>query len=189
MPPRAQLHICFKGDEQRRFLLPENRVVVGRDRQCELRIDNLSISNHHFELTPHASTHTLRDLGSSNGTWLNGERVRVQNLRDGDEIAVGKFTLRYENETARERIEVAGEGQPEPEEAREGSSGDRTYALDASQLERLMEQRRAEKKATAKLGFKTPGAQDRRLTLILILAGGTMLLFLLVLIVGRWLLR
>ena len=93
----AQL-VMFKSDGARRdFPIAKSTIVIGRKTDCDLRIPLSSVSRHHCELTLDADEQQvkLRDLGSSNGTYHNNERVQEAVLAPGDEITVGPvvFTL------------------------------------------------------------------------------------------------
>lgn len=70
----------------------ESRIVVGRLPDCDLVVDDPSVSKHHANLTWDAAHRRVmvEDLGSSNGTWLNDERLHVvMAVRDGDTLAFG----------------------------------------------------------------------------------------------------
>lgn len=69
------------------------RVSIGRSPECEVHLDNLGISRHHAEIRDEGGVLVLHDLGSGNGTLVNGVRVTQHALNDGDLITVGKFTL------------------------------------------------------------------------------------------------
>jgi pSer/pThr/pTyr-binding forkhead associated (FHA) protein len=71
-------------------------MVVGRDASCEIQIDDVGTSRRHCEFVRSGATYTVRDLGSANGTFVNGQRVRdATALNDGDEILVGRHTVVY----------------------------------------------------------------------------------------------
>jgi len=71
-------------------------VVVGRSRDCELILPDVLLSRRHAELEPRADGWLLRDLGSLNGTRLNGERlVREALLKDGDRVEIADWSLVY----------------------------------------------------------------------------------------------
>lgn len=61
-------------------------VTVGRSGECDLRIDAESISRMHARLTPAEDAVLVEDLGSANGTWINGNRVLREHARHGDEV-------------------------------------------------------------------------------------------------------
>ena len=89
--------VMFKSDGDRRdFPLPKARSVIGRINTCDLRIPLSSVSRNHCEIYAERGTVKLRDLGSSNGTFHNGTRIRGEAaLNPGDRIQLGPviFTL------------------------------------------------------------------------------------------------
>lgn len=77
-----------------RWLLREERVLIGRGADCDIIFPERQISRHHARIERTAEgRYLLHDLGSKNGTWVNGEEVREapRLLQDGDEI---QFALR-----------------------------------------------------------------------------------------------
>jgi len=65
--------------------------LIGRGPDCDLRLGSSEVSRHHCLLRVRGEEVTVSDLGSSNGTYLNGQRVRSQAaLHSGDEIVLGK---------------------------------------------------------------------------------------------------
>ncbi|QDU33716.1 FHA domain-containing protein FhaA [Poriferisphaera corsica] len=80
----------FKSDGLRRdFPITRGKVVIGRKNTCDLRIPLSSVSRQHCEITIDGDQVLLRDLGSSNGTLLNDNRVQESLLKAGDEITIG----------------------------------------------------------------------------------------------------
>jgi pSer/pThr/pTyr-binding forkhead associated (FHA) protein len=71
------------------------KVVVGRSRECDVRLDDGNVSRRHFELVHEGpSTWFVVDLGSTNGTEVNGRKVqRRTQLDDGDRITIGGTEL------------------------------------------------------------------------------------------------
>jgi pSer/pThr/pTyr-binding forkhead associated (FHA) protein len=66
------------------------RFVVGRAPDCDLTLNSPFVSRHHFALIVNDDTVVLQDLGSLNGTYVNGQRVQDQcPLDNGDAVAVG----------------------------------------------------------------------------------------------------
>jgi pSer/pThr/pTyr-binding forkhead associated (FHA) protein len=64
-------------------------VVVGRSRTCDLRLPTGDASRRHAEIVPVTGGFVVRDLGSTNGTFVNGEPVGERQLRPGDRIRIG----------------------------------------------------------------------------------------------------
>jgi len=75
--------------------LGEGLIRVGRDPENELRIDDESISSFHAEIVLADGFHVLRDLGSTNGVRINGERVHEARLSDGDLVRFGAMRAHY----------------------------------------------------------------------------------------------
>ena len=73
--------------------------ILGRDDAADIILDDPGISRRHSELRvttdgPHFVT-TIRDLGSTNGTYVNGERVTTTHLEDGDRVTVGRTSITF----------------------------------------------------------------------------------------------
>jgi pSer/pThr/pTyr-binding forkhead associated (FHA) protein len=78
------------------------KFLIGRQDDCQLRIPSAQISRHHCEIMTGGAGVRIRDLGSSNGTFVNGQRVEDAELRAGDVIAVGSmlFVVRIDGQPA-----------------------------------------------------------------------------------------
>ncbi len=91
--------VMFKADGQRKdFSVTEAKTVIGRSKSCELRIPLLSISRRHCEVTLFEDILGIRDLSSTNGTYVNNERVTDFELDAGDRVVVGPvvFTVQID---------------------------------------------------------------------------------------------
>jgi len=72
--------------------LPVGKFLVGREEDCHLRPNSDLVSRHHCVFTSDEYSVRLRDLGSTNGTFVNGERIRGQViLKEGDRVVIGKL--------------------------------------------------------------------------------------------------
>ena len=80
----------------RRVRLGQEMAMIGRLPECAVALSDPQVSRHHAEVRPDHDGYRLVDLGSMNGTLVNGTRIAEHALRDGDEIVVGATTLRYE---------------------------------------------------------------------------------------------
>ncbi len=70
--------------------LPSNgSLVIGRSRSCELTLKSLDASRRHAEIVNVGVGYRIRDLGSSNGTFVNGDPVDERMLKTGDRIQIG----------------------------------------------------------------------------------------------------
>ena len=74
-------------------------VIVGRGKDCDISINHMFLSTEHFQIWCDEGDWYIGDMGSKNGTFLNGSRVRkVKQLNDGDEIAFGELKVVFEEE-------------------------------------------------------------------------------------------
>jgi pSer/pThr/pTyr-binding forkhead associated (FHA) protein len=83
------LAIFRAGAERRSYSITRDVVMIGRRQDCDLRIALAEVSRKHCRLVREGGMLRLEDLGSSNGTYLNGERVFDSELAAGDRIQVG----------------------------------------------------------------------------------------------------
>ena len=79
-----------------RFSLTETIISIGRHPDCNLVLADPNVSRNHAEIRPQGDHYLLVDLGSTNGSRLNGVRVDSQMLQDGDELAFGNTKMRFE---------------------------------------------------------------------------------------------
>src|SRR5262245_5388250 len=78
--------------------LARSQMTIGRRESCDICLRFPNISGRHCELIYHDGYWYVRDLGSTNGVKVNGQRVQQKVLRPGDEIAIAKrrYTIDYE---------------------------------------------------------------------------------------------
>jgi len=79
-----------------RLALGEQVVTIGRKPESTLQLGDPNVSRNHAEIRPHGNGWVLVDLGSTNGTRINGVRVSSHELADGDEIAFGNTVCTFE---------------------------------------------------------------------------------------------
>jgi pSer/pThr/pTyr-binding forkhead associated (FHA) protein len=77
------------------FLLDAERTTVGRLTDSDIFLDDVTVSRKHAEFIRSGAEYTIRDVGSLNGTYVNGERVEQTELASGDEVQIGKFKLGF----------------------------------------------------------------------------------------------
>jgi len=83
----------------KRLVIGSGGVVMGRSRQSDVMVDDPNVSRAHAEIRPRGGSWVLSDLGSTNGTRLNGRRLEgPEVLKPGDEIEVGTSLLTFELE-------------------------------------------------------------------------------------------
>ncbi len=90
--------VVIKGSRKtREIVLRDGETIIGRQTGCGLRIPSATVSRRHCRLGIHGSLVTIEDLGSANGCFLNGTRVRsVEFVRPGDRLEIGPVTFRVE---------------------------------------------------------------------------------------------
>jgi hypothetical protein len=83
----------------KRLVVGPAGATIGRSRQCDVVLDDPNISRTHAEIRPRGGSWVLSDLGSTNGSSLNGRRIeRPEVLKPGDEIEVGTSLITFELE-------------------------------------------------------------------------------------------
>ena len=95
--PRKDSRVLLVGDDKRTVVTGEP-FVIGRSRECDLVLDDPNVSRRHAELRREDGGWAVRDLGSTNGIKLNGQRSRGGRLNPGDEITLGLSRLTFEQE-------------------------------------------------------------------------------------------
>lgn len=76
-----------------RFPLLKSEISLGRDPQSDIFLDDITVSRKHAKVNVQKSAVKVTDVGSLNGTYVNGDRVDAATLRHGDELQIGKFKL------------------------------------------------------------------------------------------------
>ena len=109
LPSGSALLIIHHGpDAGARFLLDQDSTVVGRHPDAAVFLDDVTVSRRHAEFRRHGTVFSVRDLGSLNGTYLDGVLFDGEvPLRDGQDIQVGKFRLTF----YASRLDLPGAGQ------------------------------------------------------------------------------
>jgi pSer/pThr/pTyr-binding forkhead associated (FHA) protein len=121
MPVMPLLLVALDGGPD----IPAGRepIVVGRHARCDVRLRSPRVSRRHCCLTAVDGVVIVRDLGSTNGTLINGRRVEAGRLRPGDELSIAN--LRY-------RLAPCPPGRASPADSRPGMTNDDAPPFDAS---------------------------------------------------------
>lgn len=90
-------------DEGPDIPLDRAMIVVGRHPQCDARLDSLRVSRHHCCMTQDHGEVIVRDLGSTNGIRINGQRVEIGRLRPGDELSIAHIRYRLDDGVGHEQ--------------------------------------------------------------------------------------
>ena len=76
-------------------LPPEGLVLIGRTSEADLQLHDADTSRRHAEIVCRPDGFTIHDLGSTNGTWVNGRRVEDHALQPGDRIGIGDSLIAF----------------------------------------------------------------------------------------------
>jgi pSer/pThr/pTyr-binding forkhead associated (FHA) protein len=77
------------------FSAEGEQTTIGRSPDCDVFLDDVTVSRRHATLVHDGSRFLLQDLGSLNGTFLNRHRIESAELADGDEVQIGKYRLTF----------------------------------------------------------------------------------------------
>jgi hypothetical protein len=72
-----------------------DHALIGRSPECDVFLDDVTVSRRHAELTREGNVFTIRDLGSLNGTFVNRRRIESSVLEDDDEVQIGKYRMTF----------------------------------------------------------------------------------------------
>jgi pSer/pThr/pTyr-binding forkhead associated (FHA) protein len=89
------------GRTPKTYELNKASFTVGREASCDIHIDNVAVSKKHCEFLNREGKFFVKDLGSSNGTYIGTEKITEHALKDGEEIVIGSYSLRFENQAER----------------------------------------------------------------------------------------
>ena len=95
----AKLILSMDGLVLKEINLTKERTTIGRKPHNDIQIDNLAVSGEHAVIVTILQDSFLEDLGSTNGTVVNGQSIKKHFLQNNDIIELGKYKLKYLNET------------------------------------------------------------------------------------------
>jgi pSer/pThr/pTyr-binding forkhead associated (FHA) protein len=135
-----KITLKFSGNLVDTYRFDKDQILIGRDPTCDVVLDNLGVSRQHAQITHHGGVYILQDLGSNNGTFLGGQRVKSHNLNNADEFSIGKFHL---------EVDLGGAAKPavQPEVQKAAVNPEMTLAVDAKEMEMMQRERASKLKA------------------------------------------
>ena len=92
--------VSIEGVVIKEVQLTKDRTSLGRRPYNDIVIDNLAVSGEHAVVQLSDSDVHLEDLNSTNGTYVNGKAIKKQLLLNNDIVEIGKYKIKYVNETA-----------------------------------------------------------------------------------------
>jgi pSer/pThr/pTyr-binding forkhead associated (FHA) protein len=95
----AKLILSMDGLVLKEIPLSKDRTTIGRKPHNDIQIDNLAVSGEHAVIVTVLADSFLEDLGSTNGTFVNGKTVKKHFLQNNDVIELGKYKLKYISDT------------------------------------------------------------------------------------------
>lgn len=101
MPAPGVLNVIGGNDRGKRFELTGPETRIGRGTDQDVVLSDIAVSRRHFTLVFDGARYKVRDLGSGNGTLVNGQRVDNYVLNDGDHIEIGQTVMRFEHSGSR----------------------------------------------------------------------------------------
>ncbi|UCH48030.1 MAG: FHA domain-containing protein [Betaproteobacteria bacterium] len=96
----AKLILSLDGQVIKEYDINKERMTIGRKPHNDIQIDNLAVSGEHAMIMTILNDSFLEDLGSTNGTMVNGQPVKKHFLQGDDVVEIGKYKLKYVNEKA-----------------------------------------------------------------------------------------
>lgn len=91
----AKLILSLEGSMIREIPLDKERIMIGRKPSNEIQIENLAVSGEHACIVTILNDSFLEDMGSTNGTLVNGNPIKKHILQNNDVIEIGKYKLKY----------------------------------------------------------------------------------------------
>jgi len=96
----AKLILSLDGQVIKEYEIGKERMTIGRKPHNDIQIDNLAVSGEHAMVMTILNDSFLEDLGSTNGTMVNGQPVKKHFLQSNDVVEIGKYKLKYVSEKA-----------------------------------------------------------------------------------------
>jgi predicted component of type VI protein secretion system len=95
-PSESPVLIVRKGPQPgERFFIDRDRLTIGRDPESDIFLNDMTVSRTHAVVDCRANVVSVKDAGSLNGTYLNGEIVESATLTNGDVLQIGTFQMLF----------------------------------------------------------------------------------------------
>src|SRR3954465_14410474 len=120
----ASLFVIQGADQGKRFELKSKPMALGRDHSNPIRLHDTEVSRRHAEVRPVDNSYRIVDLGSANGTFVNGQPVDQAPLRPGDRLQLGQTVMLFSeappgsgDREAASRVNMLGPASPDDRSA------------------------------------------------------------------------
>ncbi len=94
----AKLVLSEEGELIDEYILGKDNFIIGRTEDNDIQIDSMAVSGQHAKIVTIMDTPFVEDLGSTNGTFLNAEKISVSPIENGDVITIGTHNIKYLSE-------------------------------------------------------------------------------------------
>lgn len=105
---KLELAVLKKDGSSQIIPIEASEVVIGRSSKNQVSLDEKTVSRQHCKLTSNGEKLTIEDLDSTNGTYVEGVKVKAQELKGGEKIKLGKLEM---------QVNVSENGQPSEEKS------------------------------------------------------------------------
>lgn len=99
------LKISHKQTPVDEFVLRHEQITIGRNFDNDIHISDSTVSSYHARVIMNPEYRYIEDTGSTNGTFVNGQRIKRQPLQDGDQIMIGQHMLVFHSQSGELEIE------------------------------------------------------------------------------------
>ncbi len=167
----AKLILSLDGMVLREYPLSKERTTIGRKAHNDVVIDNLAVSGEHAMIMTILNDSFLEDLGSTNGTLVNGQPVKKHFLQSNDVIELGKYKIKYHSEVVAAqpaqqdfektmvlRAPPMGTGVPRPPPAAQPSAAPAAAAAPKSLRDTVVDPAQADALVATDVGGQAPAA-------------------------------
>jgi len=151
----AKVILKFKEAVLQEISLDKERTTIGRKAENDIPIDNMSVSGLHAQIVKEGDSYFIEDMGSLNGTFVNGRKVTKNELFKGDSILVGLHTLEFISEKVRP-------AEDKKAFAVRGHSMDETVVIDPKDHKRILDAQDKEKPDALGGFYVLEGSTDLR---------------------------
>ena len=94
----ARISIIHNGRTTKVIELDTGAVTLGRAQDNQVQITDTTISSHHAQIVTYFNASYVEDMGSTNGTFVNGRRIKMHILKPGDIIQIGQHSIKVEED-------------------------------------------------------------------------------------------